>query len=118
MPPLNSFKLASQFVCDKGKGGLDKAAKQEARIRPRAKVSFESKCILRLMSAILIDSWRCLQACTIVRPFLLKTPNPSVTELRRQLHRMTAEDFKFSFAKKLLKTLAIAMLLFLAPVHC
>jgi hypothetical protein len=75
--------------------------------RPRAKVSFESKYILRLMSAILINSWRCLQACTIVRPFLLNTPNPSVTELRRQLYRMTVEDFKFSFAKKLLKTLAI-----------
>jgi hypothetical protein len=107
MPPLNLFKLASQFVYNKGKGGLDKATEQEARIRPRAKVSFESKYILRLMSAILINSWRCLQACTIVRPFLLNTPNPSVTELRRQLYRMTVEDFKFSFAKKLLKTLAI-----------
>jgi hypothetical protein len=47
MPPLNLFKLASRFVYNKGKGGLDsKGTEQEARFRPPVKVSFESKYIL------------------------------------------------------------------------
>jgi hypothetical protein len=54
MPPLNLFKLASQFVYNKGKGGLDKGTEQEARIRPKVKVAFETKYILRMVSAVVM----------------------------------------------------------------
>jgi hypothetical protein len=87
MPPLNLFKLASQFVYNKGKGGLDKGTEQEARIRPKVKVAFEGKYILRMISAIVINAWRSEQACTLLRPFLVANPHPSVKQLRCQLYQ-------------------------------
>jgi hypothetical protein len=59
------------------------------------------------MSALVINTWRCMQACTIICSFLLTNPNPTVTQLRCQLQKMTVEDFKFTFAKDLLKNAAI-----------
>jgi hypothetical protein len=54
MPPLILFKLASRFVYNKGKGGLDNGTEQEARIRPKVKVAFETKYILRMVSAVVM----------------------------------------------------------------
>jgi hypothetical protein len=85
MPPLNLFKSETQFVYNKGKGVLDKGTEQEARIRPKVKVAFEGKNILRMISAIVINAWRTEQACTLLHPFLITNPNPLVKQLRRQL---------------------------------
>jgi hypothetical protein len=54
------------------------------------------------------------------RPSLsTRKSNPLVTQLRRQLCKMTVEDFKFfSFAKKLLKTLDIQRNNFPEPTRC
>ena len=110
MPPLNLFKLASQFVYNKGKGGLDKGTEQEARIRPKVKVAFETKYILRMVSAVVINAWRTEQACSLLRPFLITNPNPSIKQLRRVLSELTVQDFTFSLAKNLLKTLICFLL--------
>jgi hypothetical protein len=107
MPPLILFKLASRFVYNKGKGGLDNGTEQEARIRPKVKVAFETKYILRMISAVVINAWRTEQACSLLRPFLITNPDPSVKQLRRVLSELTVQDFTFSQAKNLLKTLAI-----------
>jgi hypothetical protein len=108
MPPLNLFKLASQFVYNKGKGGLDKGTEQEARIlRPKVKVAFEGKYILRMISAIVINAWRSEEACTLLRPFLVANPHPSVKQLRSQLYQLIVQDFAYTLAHNLLKILAI-----------
>jgi hypothetical protein len=65
MPHSNLFKLASQFVYNKGKGGLDKGTEQEAHIRPKVKVAFEGKYILRMIGAIVINAWRSEHACAL-----------------------------------------------------
>jgi uncharacterized protein YggT (Ycf19 family) len=70
-------------------------------------LAFESKYILRMVSVIVINAWKSEQACSLLRPFLITTPDPPVKQLRRVLYELTVQDFTFSLAKNLLKTLAI-----------
>jgi hypothetical protein len=60
-----------------------------------------------MVSAVVINAWRTEQACSLLRPFLITNPDPSVKQLRRVLSELTVQDFTFSLAKNLLKTLAI-----------
>ena len=54
--PVMLFKHGTQCACNKGKPGLDKNTEQERTIKLQdAKVSFETKCILRLMDAMTVN---------------------------------------------------------------
>lgn len=100
MLPLNLFKQSVQFVYNKGKGGLDKATELEERIRPRLNVSFESKYIVRLINAIVVNLWRVHQAFEI-RPIITES-ELSVKRIRCRLYEMPIQDFAYELGTSLL----------------
>jgi hypothetical protein len=70
-----------------------------------------------MVSAVVINAWRTEQACSLLRPFLITNPDPSVKQLYRVLSELTVQDFTFSLAKNLLKTLAIQRNMFGNQLH-
>jgi hypothetical protein len=60
-PPCSLFKTSFQSSNNVVKGGLDTNTQQYISIRPNDKVSFEQKNVIRLILAIVSNSWRAFQ---------------------------------------------------------
>ena len=73
--PSNSirmYKHSSQFVYNKGKGGLDWSTEHNETVWTlKVKMEFEQKYLDRLINSILINLWRVCQGQTIVRPYVM-----------------------------------------------
>jgi hypothetical protein len=60
-PPCSLFKTSFQSLYNVIKSGLDANTQQYISIRPNVKVSFEQKYVIRLILAIVSNSWRAFQ---------------------------------------------------------
>ena len=107
--PIKVYKHAEQFLYKKGKPGLDKNTELSERLRLTGNLKFEVKYLLRLFDALLINTWRCIQAHNVVSTFSRRGIGelPNIAALRRQFRDMTIYDFAFDFALKYLKELRI-----------
>ena len=70
--PVSMYKHSQQYNYNKGKWGLYKNSEMTENVNLVAKVPFESKYILRMIDAIVVNHFRCEQARTIVKPFVSK----------------------------------------------
>ena len=102
--PLKLFKNAHQFNYNKGKGGLDKATEQDALLRVRSILSFESKYVVRMINNILVNTWRSFSAMKF-RDWChgKKEEDLSATKIIQKFPLM---DFAANLSESLLKELA------------
>ncbi len=110
--PVMLFKHATQCTHNKGKPGLDKNTEQERTIKLQdAKVSFETKYILRLIDAITVNGWRAKQAVDVVKPILKQHSEadtvPSTKQIKTQLWNSTLQDHKLQLAFDLLREMEL-----------
>ena len=106
--PVNLFKHATQHAYNKGKPGLDKNTEHERTIKLQdAKVSFETKHILRLIDAITVNGWRAKQAVDVVKPMLEADSVPSTKQIKAKLWSSTLQDHKLQLAWDLLRELQL-----------
>ena len=110
--PVMLFKHATQCAHNKGKPGLDKNTEHERTIKLQdAKVSFETKYILRLIDAITVNGWRAHQAVKVVKPILEQHSEagtvPLTKMIKNQLWNWTLQDHKLQLAFDLLRELEL-----------
>ena len=105
--PLKLFKSSYQFLYNKGKGGLDKSTEQEGIIRAKTKTCFETKYIIRLINAIVINSWRVSQGMALRETLVNENGNLSIIQIRRKMYQMPLADYTARIAEQLLQKLAI-----------
>ena len=102
--PLKLFKNAHQLNYNKGKGGLDKATEQEALLRVRSKLSFESKYVVRMINAILVNTWRSFIAMKFRDWCHGKNEDDlSVTKIRKFTQKFPLIDFTANLSESFLK---------------
>jgi hypothetical protein len=63
-PATSLFKTPFQSTYNALKGGLDSNTQQYCTIKPRLKTKFETKYVIRLILAIVTNSWRAKQFLT------------------------------------------------------
>ena len=90
---------------NKGKGGLHKSTEQEGLIRAKTQTCFETKYILRLINAIVINSWRFSQGIALKETLLNDYASLSVQQIRRKLYDMSLADYTATLAEQLLQKL-------------
>jgi hypothetical protein len=60
-PATSVFKMEVQSLYNTLKGGLDANSQQFTAICPYFKKKFENKCVIRLLLAVVSNSWRGFQ---------------------------------------------------------
>jgi hypothetical protein len=98
-PATSLFKTTFQAIYNTLKGGLDNNTQQYCTIKPTVKTSFETKYVIRLILAIVTNSWRGKQ--------LLANPTegvPGMLSYRKLLsnHGPTLRDFTHKLAMGLI----------------
>ncbi len=92
-PPCSLFKTSFQSSNNVVKGGLDTNTQQYISIRPNDKVSFEQKNVIRLILAIVSNSWRAFQ--------LLQSDSNieelQFSQVRKKLQNLKVKLTKFCF---------------------
>jgi hypothetical protein len=104
--PVKLYKYADQYLYNKGKPGVDKNTELTERLRHSTKLSFETKYILRIFDAILINSWRVIQAIEMLNDFN-QDDDQRASHLRRRLRDLTIDDFTLDFSINYLRELRV-----------
>ena len=106
---IYSNMLASQGSYNGRKPGLDKNTEMALLISLiNSKLCFESKYVLRMIDAVVCNTWRAHQAVHVALPFIEKEEGNSRTaeigKVRKKLNNsgMTLQDFTYKLAIKIL----------------
>ena len=103
-PSCRLMKSAAQSVYNSLKGGLDANTQQYRAICPKLKTSFECKFIIRMLLAIVTNSWRAMS---------LLQNGPDILESKLHYHQIrkllsnkseTLSDFNFNLGKQLISS--------------
>lgn len=103
MHPVSVYKHASQFKYNRGKWGLDKNTEMCQQFKLSMTMSFEPKYVHRILRGVIATLWRCEQATTIVKPYILQYraehegKNPSATQIRSAAKALPITDFVRQF---------------------
>ena len=70
------YKHSSQFIYNKGKGGLDLGSEFEQKVRNKKdRLSFKRKYVFRMLDAVITNGWRMEQGRKVLLPYLAKLNN-------------------------------------------
>ena len=109
LPPVRMYKHSSQFIYNKGKGGLDQSSECEQKVKSNDKLCFKRKYVFRMMDAVITNGWRIEQGRTILIPYLkkqnVKNEEITVSNLRRQLYTSTLENYIYDTSIEMLQAL-------------
>ena len=102
-PPCNVIKTAVQALCNSLKGGLDANSQQCQSIMPPIRTGFKQKNVIRLVIAIVANSWRALQ---ILQQPLDNDISFSMSSYRNLLvnNCLSLKDFNYNQAMALINS--------------
>ena len=103
--PLKTIKEASQQVYNRGKPGVDKATEMSNSIAfDNHHLTFEQKYVLRMIRAVVINTWKTWIGMTVVAPMWEKDPKPTIEQMKRKMWKVTLSQFTHELAIDLLRT--------------
>jgi len=100
-PRLSLFKSIYQSLYNALKGGLDANTEQYISIRPNVSVTFEAKYVLRMILAIVTNSWRAYQLLNIKGNIKEMTRFQIKKQLQNSAVRLTT--FNYDLAMDLIR---------------
>ena len=105
--PIRMYKHSSQFIYNKGKGGLDLGSEFEQKVRTPDKLSFKRKYVIRILDTVITNGWRIEQGSKVLLPYLRKlydkNENITLKQLRIKLHSFPLENYINSASIELIK---------------
>ena len=106
-PPTSLYKTTFQMMYNCLKGGLDANSQQCAAIQPKIKVGFGQKYVVRMILAIVTNSWRAYQVLRSTSELEQLSYTAVKLRLQRKADKLT--EFTFQLAMALIGLLMTRM---------